>query len=240
MTIQYNVTGNERKRLVLTIAECINCKPVYKKVPSCAYEVGRYTISKEGTVTYDEFINTEESDKVLSAIAKAGFKGKSTKAAQKLLKKQNPVAESVTASDEGALSITVPQNKVSVDTLTRVLETKGSLIQKALGASSTQVTVEDDHVEFNWFDRDLTPDEVNTYMLFIASLCKFSKELKRVNTLPPRQVENERYAFRCFLLRLGFIGDEYKEARRILLSRLTGSAAFKNSKKGGLGYAVSK
>ena len=46
--------------------------------------------------------------------------------------------------------------------------------------------------------------------------------------------QNEKYAFRCFLLRLGFIGDEFKADRKILLSKLDGSAAFKSgAKKGG-------
>ena len=45
------------------------------------------------------------------------------------------------------------------------------------------------------------------------------------------------YAFRCFLLRLGFIGSEYKAERKILLKNLSGSSAFKN---GGAGHAVSE
>ena len=39
---------------------------------------------------------------------------------------------------------------------------------------------------------------------------------------------NEKYAFRCFLLRLGFIGDKYKQTRKILLRNLAGSSAFKD------------
>ena len=39
------------------------------------------------------------------------------------------------------------------------------------------------------------------------------------------------YAFRCFLLRLGFIGDEYKAVRKILLANLSGSSAFKNGSR---------
>lgn len=38
---------------------------------------------------------------------------------------------------------------------------------------------------------------------------------------------NDKYAFRCFLLRLGFIGDEYKIARKVLLKNLTGNSAFR-------------
>lgn len=47
-------------------------------------------------------------------------------------------------------------------------------------------------------------------------------------TLKDKPVDNEKYAFRCFLLRLGFIGEEYKEARKILLKNLTGNGAWKN------------
>ena len=49
----------------------------------------------------------------------------------------------------------------------------------------------------------------------------------------PEKTENEKYAFRCFLLRLGFIGTEYKKQRKILLSRLNGSSAFKVGKPTG-------
>lgn len=45
-----------------------------------------------------------------------------------------------------------------------------------------------------------------------------------------KPVENDKYAFRCFLLRLGFIGDEYKADRKLLLRNLSGSAAFKTPK----------
>ena len=46
-----------------------------------------------------------------------------------------------------------------------------------------------------------------------------------------KEVETEKYAFRCFLLRLGFIGKDYKDERKILLRNLTGSSAFKGGAK---------
>ena len=58
-----------------------------------------------------------------------------------------------------------------------------------------------------------------------------AKNQKRI-TAKPREDENEKYAFRCFLLRLGFIGDEFKEDRKILLKNLDGSSAFKTKKEG--------
>jgi hypothetical protein len=60
------------------------------------------------------------------------------------------------------------------------------------------------------------PDEVKAYTHFIAALCKLSKDQKRVSATE-KEVDNEKYAFRCFLLRLGFIGNDYKAERKILL-----------------------
>jgi hypothetical protein len=51
------------------------------------------------------------------------------------------------------------------------------------------------------------------YAAFIGKLGAMAKEAKHV-TVKDRQEENEKYAFRCFLLRLGFIGPEYKENRK--------------------------
>lgn len=41
--------------------------------------------------------------------------------------------------------------------------------------------------------------------------------------------ENEKYTFRCWLLRLGLIGDEYKTARLHLLENLTGNSAWRHT-----------
>ena len=64
-------------------------------------------------------------------------------------------------------------------------------------------------------------------MSFIAAISKMAKEAKRV-TATEKEVESEKYAFRGFLLRLGFIGAESKAQRKVLLQRLSGSAAFPN------------
>lgn len=61
-----------------------------------------------------------------------------------------------------------------------------------------------------------------------TALCEMAKTQQRVNATE-KQVENEKYAFRCFLIRLGFVGSEYKTERKILLKNLSGNSAFKNS-----------
>ena len=65
---------------------------------------------------------------------------------------------------------------------------------------------------------------------FIGRLCEMAKRQKRV-TARVRAVTNEKYAFRCFLLRLGLIGAEYKTTRKILLRNLSGSAAWRDGNR---------
>ena len=67
-------------------------------------------------------------------------------------------------------------------------------------------------------------------MNFITALCHMAKNAKRI-TAKEKEVPNEKYAFRCFLLRLGFIGQEYKCIRKELLKRLAGSSAFRTPKE---------
>ena len=110
------------------------------------------------------------------------------------------------------------------------------LIKKALGVSDLPLEITDTKVSFPWFPATPAPDEMNAYDAFICKLCEMARNQKRVNTTE-KHIDNEKYAFRCFLLRLGFIGAEYKEARKILLKNLSGSSAFKN---GGADHAVSE
>ena len=99
-----------------------------------------------------------------------------------------------------------------------------------------EVIEEEDRITFPWFK--IKPSDnslLEAYSKFVCALAKLAREQKRVNP-KEKEVENEKYAFRCFLLRLGFIGKEYKEVRKTLLKNFTGSSAF----KGGVDHAVSK
>ena len=128
------------------------------------------------------------------------------------------------------LTVEIPLDKVEVENLTKLLDAKGGLIKKALGISELPIEVLEDRAAFPWFSELPDTDAVQAYTHFISALCQMSKNAKRV-TVTEKAVDNEKYAFRCFLLRLGFIGAEYKTERKILLKNLTGSSAFKNGGK---------
>ena len=82
-------------------------------------------------------------------------------------------------------------------------------------------------ITFPWFQRTLTAEESKAYTTFLTMLVDMAKRQTRVKE-HAKEAENEKYAFRCFLLRLGMIGPEYKTTRKILLQHLAGSTAFKH------------
>ena len=126
--------------------------------------------------------------------------------------------------------ISLPRSRFtdsSLENLRAILTAKGGLIQKALGVHSLPVEVTEEKVSFPWFSEMPTPEELSAYEMFICKLCEMAGNQKRI-TAKEKAVDNEKYAFRCFLLRLGFIGTEHKQTRKILLRNLTGSSAFKD------------
>ena len=114
--------------------------------------------------------------------------------------------------------------------LKNLVTSKQTLIKKALGIAELPIEVGDEKVSFPWFEiKPTDEDAVTAYSHLIYALCEMAKNQNRI-TATEKEVENEKYAFRCFLLRLGFIGEQYKQERKILLQNLSGSAAFKNNK----------
>ena len=73
MKLHYNATGPDRKELVQTISKLLGIKPVYKGMPTSAYEVGTITVEKDGTVVYDERTDQDTIEAVIIALAAAGF-----------------------------------------------------------------------------------------------------------------------------------------------------------------------
>jgi hypothetical protein len=118
----------------------------------------------------------------------------------------------------------------ALENLEQLIASKAGLIKKAVGADAVPVIRSETTLRFPWFKFNAEPEEVSAYSCFIRVICTAAKEQKRV-TAKEKIVENEKFAFRVFLIRLGFVGDEYKNARKILLRNLSGNSAFKNGGK---------
>ena len=113
----------------------------------------------------------------------------------------------------------------TLENLQKIITNKQTLFQKAFQTDSTEVEITEEKINFAWFPYTEDGDEIAAYTQFITGPCDMAKDAKRVSS-KQTETDNDKYAFRCFLLRLGFIGKEYKTARKILLRNLTGNSAF--------------
>ena len=127
------------------------------------------------------------------------------------------------------LTIAIPKESLTdtaLENLQKIIANKQMLFQRAFRTDSTEVEITEEKINFTWFPYTTDSDEIAAYTQFISRLCDMARDAKRVSS-KPTETDNDKYAFRCFLLRLGFIGKEYKTARKILLRNLTGNSAFR-------------
>lgn len=223
MTIKFNVTGTERKALVKAIADFTGEKAKYKFMPTCAYDIGTLLVDKEGALHIPD---GTDATQLLEHLATQGFAAEIEEGIEAM---PEPQPEADTAPVDG-LEISMPTDgftDASIANLKKLVASKASLIKQAVGASDLPIVVTDTKVTFPWFSGQPQPDEAQAYMQLIISLCEMAKNQKRV-TAKETTTDNPKYTFRCFLLRLGFIGDEYKQHRKILLRNFSGSSAFKS------------
>ena len=207
MTIKFNCTGAERKKLVHAISEITGLSAEYQYMPTCAYNIGTMTVDKKGTLHCEDGTNI---DVLLQELRKRGF-----------------ITE--TENDNHRLTISIPKeilNEQTISNLDRILENKGTLIKHALQMDSLKYTITETEVQFPWFSVNDSED-ADAYSRFITALIDMAKNQKRINNKPDTS-DNEKYTFRCFLLRLGFIGGEFKGIRKVLLRNLSGSSAFRH------------
>ena len=222
MTLRYNLTGADRKRLVTAISEITGAPAKYLGAPSFAYQVDYFTIDRNGGVTFDDRADSEEIENLIETLDNQGF----TAEPQAVETSEN---EKPSPAEVNGLCISMPASLFSETALQNpkdITAAKGSLIRKALGVEELPIEVGETKVSFPWFAGTPAPEEVKAYDHFICALCEMARNQKRI-TAKERDTGNDKYAFRCFLLRLGFIGPEYKQERKILLRNLTGSSAFK-------------
>ena len=228
MIKHFNVSGEAKKRLVKLISLHLGLESKYLGVPSCAYSIGSYTVNKDGSLSWDE--DDEKTAELLEAIKAEGFTASEDEEAEEeevLIEEENEEEAEV-----NRLCISFPKSMYderTLENLKNLVEGKGALMKKAFKAESLEILVDDEKVSFPWFEL-IDSDHFNAYTQFITAITKMAREQKRI-LAKEREVENDKYAFRCFLLRLGFIGDEYKKTRKILLENLEGSAAFKTKKE---------
>src|SRR5699024_6955596 len=153
MIVKFNGKGKERKKLVESVSEHFNIPFNYKGTPSFAYHIGDNVLDRYGTLKgppNDELIQALKSEHSFEA----------------------PQDEKL---ETYILSIEYPReafDEQTIENLEKLIQSKRTLIKRALAIKTTKIELEDDRISFPWFERELTSDELETYTKFIVALCE--------------------------------------------------------------------
>ena len=261
MKKNYKVTGSDRKALVQVIGQTIGVKPVYMKVPTCAYAIGDITVDKEGNMIWDERTDEATIQQISNALAAAGFMDEHSQ--QEVEEQPAPEA---TESEPVELTVSLPTTRHTGNTLRNLVNlvyTRAGLINKALGTrfaaekeltevlaeaewiytaedfrlalasyeeehgpALTGITITPETITFSTLPETNKPETIKAFTELVAMMNKQALDQKRIHAKAVNE-ENEKYALRIWLTRLGMNGPEYKGTRKVLMENLSGHAAFR-------------
>jgi hypothetical protein len=259
MKINYNVTGSDRKQLVSIITRETGVKATYKGMPSMAYCIDGITVEKDGTMVWDENTDAATIQKIIDALAAAGFEGTGDTP-------QPAEAPAPQEAEPVELTVSMPLTRhtgASLRNLLNLVYTRASLLNKALGTSfrveqgltdalqddaciltvesllGAVAAYEDEHgkvldgititpeeISFTSLPETTEPERLRAFTELVAMMNKQAIEQKRVQAKAVNE-ENEKYALRIWLTRLGMNGPEFKTTRKVLMENLTGHTAFR-------------
>ena len=209
-TLDYNVSGEKRKRLVRAMSEILGEDAVYQGAPSFAYQVDDYTVSRNGLVTCPDTATREEIIQLVGTLREQGF-----------------VLENL-EDDSSVFTVEMPRTgftATALDNLKKIVASKAELFKRAIGADTLEIVITKDRVRFPWFTLHGLEGETDAYTKLIAGICDMAKRQKRV-VAREHPITNYKFTMRVFLIRLGFIGPEYQTARTLLLRNLTGNSSW--------------
>lgn len=240
----FKVNGLERKQLAQVLADVVSEQVKYAGPPSFAYTIGDWHIDRNGLIVTPEFETTEleplrqvlealknagavaEGDGTVS-ISMAGHNGATLRnivnllwskqiLLQKALDRQKNIVSSDLVQAINAVPIDSIEDFVEAINEAGISEGTGDLIFDA----ATQT------LKFGFSNASLNTDEAFAFIMLCWRINQQAKQQK-FTSVKQKETENDKYAMRCWLLRLGFVGKAYKAERKVLLEKLTGNSAFR-------------
>lgn len=219
----------DRKEKVKILGKHLGIKPKYLGVPSFAYEIGDFTVTRDGTIInkagdemeLDEILNSSEEtietefDSIEISFPMEGHDERTIKNLLNMIYSKQSLIKKVFDCSENIVEKELIDEISTLESLSEILTTINKENCKGIDFNDEKLT-------FNFINGD-----IQTSSEFLSLLIKKAKELQYTSS-KPIETDNDKYTFRTWLIRLGMIGPEYKAHRKTLLSSLTGSSAFRN------------
>ena len=248
----------DRKQIVKALEEYAGVKAKYMGVPSFAYQIlidGRfYIIDRLGKITLDdvevdleELINGEigknelavqvrvqEADQEIEAfdfkiaIPMEGHTGATLRNMLNMLYSKQPVIKKVFEIEADILQadFIADLNKSSIQTIE---EFRNEIDRKQEnGFHGIEFDFTNNTITFKFFRHLQEPDRLEAYTHFVSLLSQSAKGLKHASP-KPTATDNYKFTMRTWLIRLGFVGNQYKRSRKLLLENLDGNGAYRKT-----------
>lgn len=275
MRFELNIT--DRKELVKRLGELTGEAPHYTRMPRCAYEVGVYTVERDGSLAVEE--DAADSG-ILATLKDEGLIKNAEKIPEAAAEEPGqaefipdsgfgPEVREETATQEGGepldMAVSLPIGSHTGHTLRNLVNmvySRGPLLGKACGgnfhvakelaetlkedactatvqtflkalADHTEthgglegIKITEQQISFTGFPVPTDEAHSNAFCQLAAMMNAMALSQKRIQAKEVN-TDNEKYAFRIWLLRLGMNGDAYKTTRKVLMENLSGHAAFR-------------
>ena len=195
MRANYNVTGDERKQMVAIISQEAGIQAVYTRMPECAFVISNMKVTKTGELLWDERTDAALIERITAALAAAGFTAEE-EADTETAPEEAPEAEEAAVEEEAAgegMTVSMPRDYFTDEALAnlqKIVDSKRTLLMKALGAKDLPIVITDETVSFPWFPEP-SPAEAQAFTHLVSAICKMAKEAKRV-TATEKETESEK------------------------------------------------
>ena len=241
----FNKTQEDRKILVSRIQELTGEKLPYTGTPHYSYEGSGFVVTREGDLQVDDSVNQSIIDALI---------------AEGLIKEQEPVSltVSIPVSRHNGATLRNLVNLVFTrasllnkalgtsfrvdEGLTDALRDNNRIIiaedfyealnayEEEHGPALSGLAFESDKIIFSSLPETSDPAVINAFTELCAMMNKQALEQNRIQAKVVNE-ENEKYAMRIWLVRLGMNGSDHKETRKVLMENLSGHSAFRTDEE---------
>jgi len=238
----------DRKLLVKELEKRLGVHSEYKGAPAFTYKVGDYTIRRDGHIEVeDEKVNVEllralnqdgfvdsswdtDRERIVITLPYDGHTGATLTnlvhmiaGRSRLINKSICCGNAFYIEDRFLEALREKEPETVEDFLRLVEETEANYANLGL-------TFEANGIAFSGFPALENTEKIKAFMDLASLMNKMSMTQKRVQATTV-ETDNEKYAFRVWLIRLGMNGVEYKTTRKLLLEHLSGNSAFRTEEQ---------
>lgn len=237
----FKTAGLERKVAAAVIGEVLGAQVKYSGPPTFSYEADGWRIDRNGMITtpQTETGEIESLRPVLEALMAAGavaegdgevtvgltgHTGVTLRNLVNLISSKDKLLQQALGREQEVIpaGFVNDLNEVCLEGIPDFAEV--TVAQGNTGGLNFDFDKET--IGFRFFNASLNADEVIAHIILSWRINGQAK-VQKFSSFKQKETDNAKFTMRCWLIRLGFVGDGFKTERKILLERLPGNAAFK-------------